>query len=440
MWQGKVSHRISSGNAAQSGACRTRRFGARRLQIESLEPRNLLSVNMVGPDLPIPLHGLIGPSPAAQVAAANDPMAWLIAIAWYGKGQIQMRATGDRGAWVSDTYTDPGSHATATGPGKWAWFLNDSEGDPEAYVAKSTPTLKANFSLDSGVKTLQVQATGGGLSFESAVVGVKGLSNVNMTLSGKKNVGDNIDNREVVFQWQERINGGGWIPEPGTGTTSQHLFVTAAMPLNSSADRPTAKRIDYATNLAKGKPASDITAIANAIDLDAMARYANRQTGVIWTGELAWQAMYTNSFCADLSWLMDDGLGVIGIASEVRFVYPRAQTAYMQPTGVVTHGWEGLLNTAAGWNEYRTNDFLTLKKAATDYLGYIGTQGEWENYEACCYVKKGLGYYLGGDPGKYASTAIEVLNFVTNNGANQRWQDQQSGPAVHYPTATPPTY
>ncbi len=77
-----------------------------------------------------------------------------------------MRETGPVGTWKTNDYNDPGAHPTATGPGKWAWFIGDSEGDPEAYVANSTPTLKANFSLAKGVKTLQVMATGGGLSFE----------------------------------------------------------------------------------------------------------------------------------------------------------------------------------------------------------------------------------------------------------------------------------
>ncbi len=123
---------------------------------------------------------------------------------------------------------------------------------------------------------------------------------------------------------------------------------------------------------------------------------------------------------------MDDALGVLGISSDVCYVYPRAQTAYLKPSGQVTHSWTGLLGDAPSENEWRTTDFLHNPNAS-DYLGYLAN-GHWENYEACCLVTIGGSktYYMGGlsdAPNTPPSepTAYDVWALVTAEGTLQRW-------------------
>ncbi len=179
----------------------------------------------------------------------------------------------------------------------------------------------------------------------------------------------------------------------------------------------------------------------------SQSHYTDRQTGDVYANGAAWQVLDTGGICADEAWLMDDALGVLGIWSQVRYVYPRAASAYLQPKGKLTSGWAGLLGYNPGENEYRTTDFVKLGKNATDYLGYLdgGAGGHWENYEGCCFVHTGSDqrYYMGlygGTGTTYELTAYDVWNYVTAGGAYQRWQDEQTGAAVPKPTGPPPTY
>jgi hypothetical protein len=132
--------------------------------MEALEQRDLPSVNISGLDLAPAPHQSGSGFPAAMVAAADQAQAQLIGVAWYGKGQVQMRESAGHGGWASDAITDPGSHPTATGPNHYSWVRNDSQGDPIAYVANSTPSLNALFALSlpppssARVRTLQVKA------------------------------------------------------------------------------------------------------------------------------------------------------------------------------------------------------------------------------------------------------------------------------------------
>jgi hypothetical protein len=443
----KRLNRVSAGRKCPSAA--------RRLRIESLESRSMPSVNLVGPELLAGAPPSDSSSPTAVPAAAGDAQAFLIGVAWYGKGQVQMRTSSGHGFFFLDSLTDPGSRPTDTGPNKYSWFFNDVLGDPVAYVANSKPILKGLFSLtlpppkSAEVKTLQVRAEGGGLSFESQVVRVpKGASQVKVTLTTKNTVGDNIDDRDANLQWSENVNGQGWMPEPGVGHTSQVLFVTYGQPKEPGVNRPTARRIEYATDLAKGIVHSNLMAVAGAIDADAMSQshFINRTQGDIYAKEAGWKVLTDGGgMCADESWLMHDSLDVLGIWSQVRFVYPRAEGGYL-PNGKKNNGWAGLLGYGPQLNEWRTTDFRK-SKTASDYLGYLdGAAGAWENYEGCCFVHSGADkrYYMGGYAGlagasTFETTAFGVWNYVTNDGALQRWNDDRNTP-IAPPTAPPPTY
>jgi hypothetical protein len=368
-----------------------------------------------------------------MAAASDPPQAYLCDVAWYGKGQVKMRTTGDLGQWKDDLYTDPGERQTATGPYNPSWIIG-SEPDPVAYVAGSTPSLRARFSVHPKVKTLQVKAesvdAGPKIHFQSPKISVNGKSTVHINLTGQEAVGSKIDNRQITLRWYERVNGGPWRPEPNSTNRqefSQTLFVSHAKPLDPGVNRPTARRMEYAANLADGLGHANILAIADAIAQDAMSRYANRQEGSVWEGEAAWQVMYTPSICADDAWLMDNALGLLGIWSQVRYVYPQH------------YSWAGLVGYAPGLNEHRTDG------PDNAWLGYVGYYGEWENYEACTFLQKGSAhrYYLGGESGHFETSAIDVLNHVTNNGQNQAWMDEylnHNPISVSLPAGPPPTY
>ena len=442
MWHGNVFSLKSGRGAARSGggASRARRSGPRRLQIESLESRTLLSATITAIDLPPAPRRAIAALPAALVGVTTPkPEAHVISAAWYGAGQVKMD--------FAQTYTDPGEGQVPFGKGQTAWMLGQQAGAPEAWVAGSTPTLYAAMCLSLGNFSFRVEAKGDGLFFDSGKVNSKGKGDVTIDLFGRNTVGDKIDDRQVNLLWYESCDGG---PMKLDVTSSQRLFVTHAQPLNADSDPTTVKRMQYGCDLAQKAncAASNITAIAGAIDNDAMNHYTNRMGGGDpWTGADAWQVLTTKGgVCADCSYLMQDALGQLGVASDVYYIYPRAATAYSQTTGQVTHTWDGLRDTMWSMDEYRTDDYKTQTKdsLAQDYLGYVDRNG-WENYEACCYVAQGKGYYLGGDPGVTYPKAIQVLDFVTNFGANQRWCDEWTAsphfaPAVPYPTGSPPTY
>ena len=444
MWHRNVFGLKSSRGAARfgGGACRARRSGPKRLRIESLEPRALLSANITRLDLPLTSSHVATAGPAAHAAAGtgDGASAFVMGVAWGGAGQVEMN--------YSSSYTDDGTGKgdgpTPTGKDKWAWVPGLLQA-PEAWLAGSTPTLYATMSLSThpAPKNVHVKAIGDGFDFEgSAKVPASAKGSMIVELSGGNGVGDKISDRQVGLAWYVSVDGG---PMITYGDSINELFVTYSHPVNPKGDPTTVARMRYACDWANGVVASNTTDVADAIDLDAMSHYDNRQTGDVWTGKAAWEALYTPGVCADCSWLMDDALGMLGIGSDVYYIYPQAETAYSQTTGQVTHGWAGLRGTQYGWDEYRTHDFKTLKQAATDYLGYLGANGEWENYEACCYVYRGGGYYLGGIPGMSTEQAYSVWNDVTKGGTLQRWYDQwAANPAtaqpVDPPKVAPPTY
>jgi hypothetical protein len=353
-----------------------------------------------------------------RLVPSSDPSAELLGYDWHGGGQVSMRVSGATGAWQSNEFTDSGSRQSI---GRWTYGA--SQGDPVAYVANSTPSLLASFCVDTGVKTLQVKAEGGSLSFLSQVVPVHGRS-ATVSLAGQENVGNVIDNRLVTFQWFERINGRAWKSVPGGESTSQRLFVTHSQALHPGGSQTTARRMNYATGLAKGIAQSNTMAIADAISKDAMSRFVNRTEGDPWTGERAWLVMKDKGMCADDSWLMTDALGELGIQSHVCFVYPR------------TYSWLGLVQDDPEGNSMRLGSHALL--------GYVVGGQVWQNYEACCFVPATHRYYLGGMGGQSAPTAFQVLETVTGpGGARQAWGDDfhKGKPVtVPWPKSPPPTY
>ncbi len=132
---------------------------------------------------------------------------------------------------------------------------------------------------------------------------------------------------------------------------------------------------------------------------------------------------------------MDDALGVIGIWSQVRYVYPRAANAYYK--GKLIHDWTGLWSTKQEVVETRTYEGQI--KNATDYLVYVDPNGNADTFEGCCFVNLpanqggGQRYYEGGNDGYFATTAYGVWQDVTQNGAAQRWRDMLTAPPNSVP-------
>ncbi len=299
----EVTYAIRQRVALFSGAARvTRRESAsrgagrlkvRRLEIEPLESRALLSVNVLGPALP-PLSPPVEGASAAVVGQNDDvqPVAQLISYAWSGTGQVKMFYSG-RDTWQKDNPWDTNDTTpTATGPKQPAWHLDDPQGDPEDFIANSTPTLTAVFSVSptdpkagsQRIKTLQVEAKnlnteGVALDFNSATVVVPlYVTRITVTLTTNDTVGNQISNSFVLLEWKESINGMTAQPDPVTPTTHQQLFVTYGNPLNPSLNPPTAARVYYATDLAQGITHSNILAVSATIGRDAMSSRAGTST------------------------------------------------------------------------------------------------------------------------------------------------------------------
>ena len=146
----------------------------------------------------------------------------------------------------------------------------------------------------------------------------------------------------------------------------------------------------------------------------------------------AWKVLEPNGnggTCADESWLMDDALGVIGIWSQVRYVYPRAANAYYK--GKLIHDWTGLWSTKQGWSKRAAYEGQ-IKMPRTTW--YTWTRMATRNtFEGCCFVNLpanqggGQRYYEGGNDGYFATTAYGVWQDVTQNGA-ARWRDMLTAP------------
>jgi hypothetical protein len=384
----------------KKGSAVRRKTNPFRPTLEELEPREVLSSPQVG--------------------------VFLAEFQWQGIGQVSMRVTGQQGQWQSNSYTDPG-----TRPSVGAWTFSGSNGgqaeaDPVAYVGNSVPSLSAHFMLDwsdASVKTLQIRAsaTDGFIQFLSPQFQVT-QPRIVETLRGQNTVGNVVSDRPVTLQWSERVNGGPWQPISAINTTSQRLFVTYATALSPAVNHTTAVRMDCACTWAIGVNCShnetNIMAIANAIDKFVMPADnwdPNIQAG---EGEKAWSDVVNTGEikqcqCVDLAWLMSDALGELGIWSQVRCVYPRTVT------------WAGLYGANPGLNQYRTG----AAPNTNAWLGYIGDEGEWENYEGCCFVHAGLDqrYYLAGfTTVKYESSAFAVWNYETKGGKQQAWMDDYS--------------
>jgi hypothetical protein len=142
---------------------------------------------------------------------------------------------------------------------------------------------------------------------------------------------------------------------------------------------------------------------------------------------------------------MDDALGVMGIFSQVRFVYPRTDNAFAYPSGSRITGWTGLWNTTgANVPEARNLDFRHAKSQA--FLVYLDPNGNPNLYEACCFVHMPQNqggaqrYYGGAFNGNFEETAYKIWKDVTNNGASQRWEDMLNAPdnSVPGPKEPPP--
>ena len=180
--------------------------------------RALLSVNVLGPALP-PLSPPVEGASAAVVGQNDDvqPVAQLISYAWSGTGQVKMFYSG-RDTWQKDNPWDTNDTTpTATGPKQPAWHLDDPQGDPEDFIANSTPTLTAVFSVSptdpkagsQRIKTLQVEAKnlnteGVALDFDSATVVVPlYVTRITVTLTTNDTVGNQISNSFVLLEWKE---------------------------------------------------------------------------------------------------------------------------------------------------------------------------------------------------------------------------------------------
>ena len=170
---------------------------------------------------------------------------------------------------------------------------------PGGFCRQQHTQLAQTFSLypingKYRVQTLQVEAIsigeGPALKFVSGTITIAdNTSQIDVDMPSTVTVGNTISNSTLTLYWEENVNGKGFKPDTVTPATIEQLFVTAAQPVNAKLDPPTVARVNYATKLAQGTASSNIMAIANKIDADAMSEEhftyetsAYRQA--VWTG------------------------------------------------------------------------------------------------------------------------------------------------------------
>jgi len=355
-----------------------------------------------------------------RVAEWNVPNATLQSIAWGGAGQAQMKKQG-ADTWENDRYTDRGDRAIPVGLSNAVWLDVNGDGDakdagevlePVAFVRNSQPTLRATLATDS-TKTVYVRATstdnGSPLVFTGSTLASGGMAAVDLTTT--QNVGASVLSRDLTLRWE--VSGDGVIWEQ-IATSDNHLFVLYEQSINTVRNSPTAKRVEYATELANGR--STIMTISQAIANDTMSRFSFFNE---WYWEDAWNNMYDDADCDTNSHLLSNALSLLGIESEVRYVYAR--------TG---NSWQGL------WS-------YTPRAVS---LGYVEPFFLWfkafNYFEGTCYVNDGTTarYYMGGFHGLYRNTAYDVLMYVSGGNSGDRHQAYtwDYDTVVPYPTAPRP--
>lgn len=398
----------------------------KRLRVEPLEPRALLSADLRSLDV-FP-DSQPGDTPAVPLVSegVNAGSTRLYSVAWAGNGQVKMKQQGNW--WGDDEFTDRGDRQTATGSAHPSWADYNGDGDageadepwdPIAYKLNTKPKLKATFEVDrSYAKSIKVRAEsidgGPALVFNGSAKVTRTYAGVGLTTTNT--VGGTIDNRDVTLEWYVSINGGAW---QTIGSSTQRLFAVYGKPLDTSTNSPTAARVWYACYNAYGN--STRLNIAQGIADDAQNRFSTEHTYI---KEAAWSVLNTGGDCGSDSWLMHNGLAAIGVSAEVRYIFPQH------------YNWAGLYSTTAGHNEVR--------RGSSARLIYVASNGGGNNYEGTLYVKEGSSkrYYLGGYGGEWEPSAYDVLMNVSGpnvsgNGAHQAWTDSWNTP-VSYPTGRHP--
>ena len=192
----------------------------------------------------------------------------LTSVAWSGDGQVQMRKHG-ADSWQNDAYTDAGDRLIPSGPDAPVWLDANQDGDaadtgdvsePVAFVRNAQPTLRAVFvAPDATSLPVVVRATSTDAGATLVFTGAGDLAvTATLDLVSTSTVGSAVQNRDVALRWEVSVDGGATYQD--VGTTTHHLFVLYAQPLDANnhaigdaANSPTAVRIQYAAALAAGQ-------------------------------------------------------------------------------------------------------------------------------------------------------------------------------------------
>ena len=343
------------------------------------------------------------------VVTRAAPTLHLSSVGWGGSGAVSMTEIGTD-SWTNDSLTGVGDHAIPSGLSSPVWLDANLDGDvidagdvsePVACVRGTLPILRATLDVgnpNNGVVTVRATTVDSGSSMTFVGTGVLNGSRVTLDLTTSNSVGNAVTDRNLSLRWDVSTDGGSTFQT--IGTSGIEVFVLYNRPL-SSATQTTARRVDYAVDIASGQ--NTVLAIAQAIANVAQNRF---NANYFYSNDQAWNVVATGGDCGSCSWLQSNALAELGVPAEVRYVFPRHAS------------WSGLWSLSPTANEYVNGHRL------------IYVNGSGNNYEGCCFVTDGSArrYYLGGYGGSYETSAYNVLMRVagpntSQSGPHQAWAD-----------------
>jgi hypothetical protein len=326
-------------------------------------------------------------------------------------------------SWTNDPLTSLGDRAIPSGLYSPVWRDANLDGDatdtgdtlePVAYVRGTAPTIRAGLSIGSPTnRTVSVRATTVDSGMPMTFFGTSVLNSymVTVDLSTSNTVGSILTDRNLSLRWDISLDGGATFQT--IGTSGVEMFVLYNRPL-ASTNQVTARRVDYAVDIASGQ--SSIMGAAQAIANVAQSRF---NYNYFYMGDQAWNVVNTGGDCGSCSWLQANALAELGIAADVRYVFARHAS------------WSGLWSHSPSANEYVSGHRL------------IYVNGSGNNYEGCCFVTDGSArrYYLGGYRGSYETSAYNVLMRVAGPNTSPSGPHQTLGDnwnvVVSFPSGLP---
>jgi hypothetical protein len=259
------------------------------------------------------------------------PQLKLMEVGWSGTGQQTMKKTGSGSPgndWENDTFFSEGD-TTIANP---VWIDANTDGTPNenepiAYTISSSPKITGTKVTISPTLTTNVNAkvkveSGSELRFAVQDVVLTGSSMTLPDFSTSDNVGSVVNNRDYSLHWSVSFDNGQSFTEFGVST--HKVFVTIGT-ASGYLGNPgvTAKRIDYVTNVAKGK--SDLVEIAQVVSQSVESNPGFSLNNFIPDNSPDhWKALDngTRCDCISLSILVVKQLRMIGITASHGRSYP----------------------------------------------------------------------------------------------------------------------